>query len=110
MSIRTSAQRPTIETVGLRDRQVVDARQAQSHQAMLVEFPVFVAVAAKPMAAIMPLVGETHGDSVLAKRPKLLDQPIIEFTRPFARQERLNGFAPLEKFRAVAPAAIGCIG
>src|SRR5258708_19876954 len=93
------------------DRQIVDAGDAQSHQSVLVEFPVFVPVAAKPMTAVVvPLVGKTHGNSVLAKGPELLDQAIVELARPLARQKRLNGIAPLQEFGAVAPATVRGIG
>ena len=41
---------------------------------------------AVPLAAVVaPLVGETHGDAVVAKRPQLLDQPIVELALPRAR-------------------------
>ena len=60
----------------------------QSHQAGFGEFPILVVVAAKPIAAvIVPFIGETNRDAVLAKRLHLLDEPVIEFTLPFAGQE-----------------------
>src|SRR5215471_5198315 len=78
---------------------------------MLIEFPVLVAVTAKPAAAIiMPFVGETHRDAVLAERPNFLDQAVVKLMVPLARQERFDGSAALKKFRAIAPATIGCIG
>ena len=111
MIIRPAPRRPTVAAVRFRYRQVVDAGNAQPHQAMLVEFPVLVAVAAAPVAAvIMPLVSEAHADAVFAICPQLLDQPVIELPRPLARQKGFNGAAALEKFRAVALAAIDCIG
>ena len=65
---RPGAGRAASETAcPFRDRNVVDAGLAAAHQAFLVEFPVFVAVAAKPVAAIvMPFVGEAHGNAILA--------------------------------------------
>src|ERR1700731_1362231 len=57
MVVGTAPERPMIFWLTFRDRQIVDAGDAQAHQAVLVEFPVFVAVAAKPMTAVvMPLV------------------------------------------------------
>ena len=68
-----------------RNRQVVDAGNAHPHQAVLVELPVFVAVAAKPLAAIIvPLVGKAHCDAIFAEGPDFLDEPVIEFADPFA--------------------------
>src|SRR5579859_4853150 len=111
MALRARAWVPAIKPFSFGYKQVVDARQAQPHQTLLIEFPVLVAVAAKPLAAvIMPLIGEAHRDAILAKRPEFLDQPIIQFPRPLAHQECLDGAAALEKFRAVAPAAVFRIG
>ena len=53
--------------VALFDRQIIDAGDAQTHQAMFVEFPVLVAVAAEPVAAVvMPFIGKAYGDAVLS--------------------------------------------
>ena len=105
------AERPVILAIALLDGKIVDAGDAQAHQTMLVEFPVLVAVAAEPMTAVvMPLIGEAHGDTIVTEGPDLLDQAVIELAVPFARQERLDGLAALQEFRAVAPAAVGRIG
>src|SRR5215471_14297164 len=97
--------------LALLDREVIYTGNAPAHKAVLIEFPVLVAVAAKPAAAIiMPFVGKTHGDAVLAEGPDFLDQAVVKLTAPLARQERFDGNAPLKKFRAIAPATIGRIG
>src|SRR6516162_5743724 len=78
---------------------------------MLVEFPVLVAVAAEPVATVvMPFIGKTHRDAVLAKGPDLFDQAVVELAAPLARQKRLNRRAALQKLRTVAPAAVGRVG
>src|SRR3954454_23694540 len=111
MPVRAAAERPAVLALALPDRQVVDAGEAQPHQAVLVELPVLVAVAAEPVAAVvMPLVGEAHCDAVVVKRPDLLDQPVVELLGPFAGQERLDLIAALDEFGAVAPAAVDRIG
>src|SRR6266576_3168181 len=75
---------------------------------MLVEFPVLVAIAAEPIAAVvMPFIGKAHGDAVLAESPDFFDQAVIELALPFARQKRLDGGAALQKLRAITPAAVG---
>ena len=90
---------------------VVDAGDAQPHQPVLVEFPVLVAVAAEPVAAVVvPFIGEAHGDAVVAERPDFLDQAVVELAAPFARQECFDRLAALEELRAVAPAAVGRVG
>ena len=66
--IRTAAKRPMVLALALLDGEIIDAGNAQAHQAVVIEFPVLVAIAAKPVAAIiMPFVGETHCDAVLAE-------------------------------------------
>jgi hypothetical protein len=50
MIVGAAANRPMVLALVLLGRQIVDAGDAQTHQAVLVEFPVLVAVAAEPMA------------------------------------------------------------
>src|SRR5215471_394698 len=78
---------------------------------MFIEFPVFVAVAAEPISAVvMTFIGKTYGDAVLAEGPELLNQAVIEFTVPLSPQECFDFFAALQEFRAVSPPAVRCIG
>src|SRR5258705_13642745 len=93
--------------LALPDGQIVYAGDPDAHQTVLVELPIFIAVAAEPVAAIVaPFVGEAHGDTVLPKCPELLDQPVVELATPLARQERLDFITALQKFDAIAPATI----
>src|SRR5260221_6377761 len=109
--VGTAAERPMIFALAFLDRRVVDAGDAQAHQAVRVEFPVLVAIAAEPgTAVVVPLIGEAHGDAVVAEGPELLDQTVVEFAPPFARQERLDGVASVQELHAIAPAAIAGIG
>src|SRR5262249_3628991 len=86
------------------DRQIVDAREAPSHEALLGEFPVLVAVAAEPVArVVVPFVGEAHGNAVTGAGPELLDEPIVELLRPLALQEGPHLLAAPGKLAAVAP-------
>src|SRR5262249_35739901 len=111
MIVGTAAKRPMILALALLDRQVVDAGEAQAHQAVLVEFPVFIAVAAEPVAAVvMAFVSEPHRDAVLAKGPHFLDQTVVQFAAPLARQKRHDGLAALKELRAITPAAVDRIG
>src|SRR4051794_18715690 len=108
MAVGPPTQRPVIFAVALPDRQIVDAGDPKPHQPFIVELPVLVAVTSKPAAAVVvPFIGKAHRDPVVVERPYLLDQPVIEFAVPFARQERLDCFAPLQEFRAVTPPAVG---
>src|SRR5216683_892950 len=86
---RAAAQRPVILPVAVLDRRIVDAGDAHAHEAVFVELPVLVAIAAIPVATVVvPLVGEAHGDPVLPEGPEFLDQTVIELTVPLACQER----------------------
>src|SRR3977135_2038272 len=108
MIVGPPAERPMILALGRLDRQVVDAGDAKPHQPVLVELPVLVAVTSEPApAVVVPFIGEAYRDAVGVKGPYFLDQPVIEFAIPFARQERLDGFAPLQKLGPIAPAAVG---
>src|ERR1700677_56185 len=111
MTVRTTAERPVIKTVLFADRQIVDAREAHAHQAVLVELPVLVAVATEPASRIVtPFIGEANGDAVLMKGPEVLDQPIVELAVPFAGQKRLDRGSALKELRPVSPPAVLRIG
>src|SRR5215831_2719972 len=58
----------------------------------------------------MPFVAEPDGNAVGAEGPQLLDQAIVEFPGPLARQERHDLVAALEEFRPVSPMAVRRIG
>src|SRR5262249_42562992 len=59
---------------------------------------------------IVPLILEAHCDAIAVERPEVLDQAIVEFVRPFAREEGDDRRAALEELRAIAPAAVLGIG
>src|SRR5512138_48143 len=102
---------PAEAAVLLRYLGVVDAGLAAAHQAVLVEFPLLVAVGAVPLAAgVVPLILEAHGDAVAVERPEVLDQAVVALLLPFAGEEGLDRLAALKEFRAVAPAAVLGIG
>src|SRR5262245_40041019 len=98
---------PVIFALAILDRQIVDAGDAPPHQAVVVELPVLVAVAAKPVAGIVvPFICKAYGDTVVAERPHFLNQPIVELAIPFAREKRLDPLAALNELGAVAPDAV----
>src|SRR4051794_28058287 len=111
MVVGPPAERPVILAVAFLDRQIIDAGDPKPHQPLVVELPVLVAVTSKPAAAVVvPFIGEAHRNAVVVEGPYFLDEPVIEFAVPFTPQERLDGFAPLQEFRAVTPAAVGGVG
>src|ERR1041385_7616838 len=111
MIIRTSAERPMKLPIVFPDREVIDAGDAQPHQAMFVECPVLVAVTAEPIAAVVaPFVGEAHGNTVIVKCPQLLDEPVVELTSPLAAEKSFDRASALEELNAVSPAAADRVG
>lgn len=108
MVIGAPAERPMEFALALADRVFIDAGDATAHQAIGIEFPVFIAVGAVPIAAIISIfVSEADGDAVAAVRPEFLDQPVFKFTSPFADKKAFDRITALNKFGAVPPLAVG---
>src|SRR5260370_37303089 len=93
------------------DGHVVDAGFPPTHQAIVVELPEFVAVAAEPLAGVVvPLVLEADRDAAVVESPKVLHQPIVKFSLPFPGQERLDLAAAVYELIAVAPNRVSGVG
>ncbi len=89
--VGTTAQGPVEQAVGLSNRQIVDTGVTHRHQALRIEFPIFVAVGTEPVLSIVvPLIGETHRNAVVRERPQFLDETVVEFSRPFTREQADN--------------------
>lgn len=58
----------------------------------------------------MPLVCETHGNAMVGKRPEFLDEPIVEFLRPFSGEKGDNLGSSVYKLRAISPSRVRCVG
>src|ERR1700730_5767471 len=111
MVVGATAERPVIFSFALLDRKIIDARDAQAHRAMLVEFPVLVAVAAQPVpSVIVPFIGKADGDAILTEGPDFLDQPVVELAVPLSRQKGFDRLASLQYFGAVAATTVGGVG
>src|SRR6266404_3222275 len=111
MIVWTPAKRPVIFALAIFDRHVVDAGDAPLHETVVVELPILVTIATKPLAGIvMPFIGKAHGYPVAVKRPNHLDQPIVQLMLPFPSEKCLDGLAAPDELGAVAPAAIQRIG
>ena len=97
-------ERPSEKSIGLGDRQIVDAGKARTHVTGLGELPVFIAIGAKPRSAVVaPFVGESHGDAMVGKGPEFLDESIVEFRLPFPVKEGPYLISSHRKFGAVTP-------
>ena len=108
--IGPAAWRPPKFAVGFGNGTVVDTCVAHGHKPVFVEFPVFIAIRAEPVASIVvPFIGEPDGDAVAVVRPQLLDEPVVEFAYPFAFEKRDDLLAALRKLAAIAPPAVGRI-
>src|SRR5215469_18318777 len=97
--------------LGLLDRDVVDAGLATAHQAVLVELPQLVAVAAPPLALrVVGLVLEPDRDPVLPEGPQVLAQGVVELAVPLGREELDDRGPPGEEGIAVAPGRVHGVG
>src|SRR5829696_1822044 len=91
----------------LADRQVIDAGVSLTHQPVLVEFPVLVAVGAEPVSRIVVVfVGEPDRNTIPCVCPQLLDEPVVELPVPFAGQKFDDLGPSLEDLAAVPPLAV----
>src|SRR5260221_7129859 len=107
MAVRTAPKGPAKLALRLVDGKVVDTGEAQDHEAVVVERPVLVTVRAKPGSrVIVPLVREAHSDPVPGERPEFLDEPVVQFLAPLAREERPHFLATHGKFRPVPPSRV----
>ena len=83
---------------------VVDARLAAAHVALVVELPQLVAVRAPPPTVdVAALVLEPDGDAVALERPQVLAQRVVELAVPLLLEERGDLGAAGEEPVAVAP-------
>src|SRR5262245_54055782 len=81
------------------------------HQTVFIELPVLIAVGSKPVSRIVvTFISEAHGDPIVLKRPQFLDQPVLEFPRPFASKKGDNLLPADEEFGPVAPPALIAVG
>ena len=104
MVVGTPPKRPAVFPIDLQNGQVVDRSKSHGHQSIIVEFPVFIAVRAIPVTRIIaPLVSETYGDPVRGKRPHFLDESVIQFLGPLAREESDDFISSIDELRAVPP-------
>src|SRR3984885_4646733 len=107
MVVGPPSQRPVILAVRRRDRQIIDARDTPTHQPLLIELPVLVAVGAKMLPAIVvPLIGEADRNPITGERPELLDQAVVQLPTPLASEKRHDLGAPLDELGPVSPDAI----
>src|SRR5215831_13795884 len=105
--IGPSPQWPMVLAFGFLDWEIVDAGDASAHQSLLIKFPILVAIAAEPIAAVvMPFVRKPYCDTVLTKGPDLLNQAVIQLPAPLARQKCLNGGTALKELRSISPDAV----
>src|SRR5260221_4908031 len=107
MAVRTAPKGPAKLALRLVDGKVVDTGEAQDHEAVVVERPVLVTVRAKPGSrVIVPLVREAHSKPVLEERREFLDEQVVQFLAPLAREDRTHFLATHGKFRPVPPSRV----
>src|SRR3990172_9720073 len=107
MIIGAAAWRPMVLALACGNGQIVDAGDAPLHEPVLVKFPVLITIGAVPIAGVvMPLIGKTHGYPIAMKRPKLLDETIIQLPVPFPGEELNDSLAARHELGTVAPDAV----
>src|SRR5258708_31813509 len=107
MAVRRAPEGSANLALRLVDGKVVDTGEAQDDEAVVVERPVLVTVRAKPGSrVIVPLVRESHSDPVPGERPEFLDEPVVQFLAPLAREKRPHFLATHGKFRPVPPSRV----
>jgi hypothetical protein len=105
--VRAVPQGPAVLSIALRNRQVIDTRNPAAHEAVFVELPILVAVGSRPMARVVaPLVGKANCNSIVLMCPEFLDQSVVHFLAPLARQERDDGVPSGQKLGAISPNAV----
>ena len=104
MIVWAPSQRPVEFAVGFSDGQLVDACVPRIHQPLIVEFPIFIAVRAKPVSGVVVvLIGKAHRDAVAVKSPQLFDETVVEFPGPLSREECDYLLTAGRKLGAVSP-------
>src|SRR2546427_5436779 len=107
MPLGPRAELPVEEAVPRANRDVVGARLAALHQAMLVELPLLVAMGANPACrGVAGLVDEADGDAICREGPHLLDEAILELALPLAGEKGVDCRPPFKELRAIAPPAV----
>src|SRR5262245_41737994 len=65
VAVRTATERPVIFAICFQNGKIVDAGKPEGHEAVLIKFPVLIAIGAKPVTRIIvPLVSEAYRDAV----------------------------------------------
>jgi hypothetical protein len=96
MVVWAPAKGPVELPVGSGDRMFVNAGDPAAHQPLQVELPVLVAIRAELLAAVvMVFIGKPDRNTVPRERPKLLDQPVIEFPVPLAGEKASMASLPV---------------
>ena len=69
--------RPVELSILIRDRNIVDAGLTPTHQALVTEFPAFIAIGPIPLPHfIMPFLLESHSNTVVVPSPYFLEREI----------------------------------
>src|ERR1700688_2552323 len=58
----------------------------------------------------MPLVCKTHGNAIFVKCPQLLDEPIVQFLRPFSGEKGDNLRSSVHKLGPISPSRVERVG
>src|SRR5262249_38616662 len=106
-----SSLRPMKLPLRLFERHVVYRGMPVMHQPVLIELPVLIAVRAVPVArVVVPFVSKPNRDPIPVEGPQLLDEPIVQLSFPFAREEFNDRRTSLDEFGAISPPRVLGVG
>src|SRR5712691_8833269 len=89
------------------DGKVVDRREPKSHEPVIIELPILIAIGAIPVTRIVvPFASEPHRNAVPGERPQFLDEPVIQLLDPLVRKKSGDFISPIDELRAIPPARI----
>src|SRR4051812_20738843 len=83
---------------------------ASLHQPSSVKFPHFISIRTQPLSRwIVRLIRKAHRNFSFVKSPKLFDETVLEFPRPFSGQESDDLIPAVNKLGSIAPPAVDSV-
>lgn len=93
--------------VCFRDGKLIDARMPCVHQPLAVEFPILVSVSTEPGPRIIVIfVCKAHRDAIAMECPQLLDEPVVQFSRPLSPEKSDDLIPAGREFGTISPSRI----
>src|SRR5215467_927732 len=109
--IGTPPEWPVIFAIRFQNRTIIDGRMPNCHEPVVIEFPVLIAVRAIPVTRIIvPFISEAYRDAVSRKGPEFLDESIVQFLCPLAREKGDDFVSTADELRPIPPPRVDRVG